>query len=323
MSENKEIIQELNKKISDIKSYMHNFLIGQNKLINALFIGILSDGHILIEGMPGLGKTLAVKVFSELFNLNFSRIQFTPDLLPSDILGTVVYNQKTYEFETILGPIFSNIVLADEINRAPAKVQSALLQVMEEKQITIEKDTFKLDNPFIVLATQNPIDNSGTYKLPEAQMDRFFQKILIDYPSELEEIDILKLKNNENKEIVKKKFDIKIISYAKKVIENIIVDEKIYSYIVKIVNATRNPSFISKEFSEYINYGASTRGSISILKAAKINAFFKNRDFVIPDDVKEVLFDSLNHRLILSYEAEAEMISIKDILFEISSKIKI
>ena len=308
--------------VDDLKKTLNKIIIGQEDLINKIIIGMLSDGHILLEGVPGLAKTLTVKTFSKLINVNFQRIQFTPDMLPADLLGTLIYNQRTAEFETRKGPIFSNIILADEINRSPAKVQSALLEAMQERQITIGENTFKLDLPFIVLATQNPIEQEGTYPLPEAQLDRFMFKLIVDYPSKDSERMILRkntkpIKIDELKNIASPS---DIIS-AQEVISEIYVDEKVEDYVLNLVLATRSPQeYQLGDLEGIIDFGASPRATINLIRAAKARSFIENRGYVTPEDIRYIGEDVLRHRIVLSYEAEAEELTTKDVinrLFEV------
>jgi len=308
--------------VDDLKKTLNKIIIGQEDLINKIIIGMLSDGHILLEGVPGLAKTLTVKTFSKLINVNFQRIQFTPDMLPADLLGTLIYNQRTAEFETRKGPIFSNIILADEINRSPAKVQSALLEAMQEKQITIGENTFKLDLPFIVLATQNPIEQEGTYPLPEAQLDRFMFKLIVDYPSKDSERMILRkntkpIKIDQLKNIASPS---DIIS-AQEVISDIYVDEKVEDYVLNLVLATRSPQeYQLGDLEGIIDFGASPRATINLIRAAKARSFIENRGYVTPEDIRYIGEDVLRHRIVLSYEAEAEELTTKDVinrLFEV------
>ena len=288
-------------------------------------MGLFTNGHILLEGVPGLAKTLTVNMLANVLKLNFNRIQFTPDLLPSDVIGTMIYNQKRSSFEVKKGPIFSNIILADEINRSPAKVQSALLESMQERQVTIGEDTFKLDTPFLVLATQNPIDQEGTYPLPEAQRDRFMMKLNIDYPSQEEELKIMKRMtdlnfNNKVKAILSKRD----ITSIKNSINNITLSESVEKYIVQIVFASRNSSSIGlDDVKNYISFGASPRASINLSLAGKANAFMNNRDYVTPDDIKEVANDVLNHRIILNFEAEVDGITTTEIIKQILEKVEV
>jgi len=313
------------KKIDKIFSEIRKIVIGQDYMIDRLLIGLFTQGHILLEGVPGLAKTLTVKTLSDVLKLDFNRIQFTPDLLPSDLIGTMIFNQKKSKFEVKKGPIFSNIILADEINRSPAKVQSALLESMQERQVTIGDVSYNLDNPFLVLATQNPIDQEGTYPLPEAQRDRFMMKINVNYPTKEEELEIMKRMSNLNfnhkvNRILTKKDILKIRSNINKVS----ISDSLEKYIISIVNATRNPEIIGlKNESDYINYGASPRASINMNLASKAIAFFNERDYVLPDDIKNIAVDVLNHRIILNYEAEADGITTMQIINSILEKIEI
>lgn len=309
----KEQIEIEKENILSLKKEIEKKIIGQEDMVRKILIGILTGNHILLEGLPGLAKSLTVNTLAQTLGLKFARIQFTPDLLPSDIIGTEIYNEKTGEFYTKKGPIFANIILADEINRAPAKVQSALLEAMQEKQITIANETFKLDRPFIVLATQNPIEQDGTYPLPEAQQDRFLMKVKIEYPTKSEEKDMLKLLTSVSdfdsiqiNEILNKDR----IEKIKQIIREIHIDEKLMDYILDIVFRTR-------ETNNYIACGASPRASIALVVSAKANAFLEGRDHVIPQDIKRVIFDVLRHRMILTYEAEAEGKKVEDIITDI------
>ncbi len=313
------------KKIDKIFSEIRKIVIGQDYMIDRLLIGLFTQGHILLEGVPGLAKTLTVKTLSDVLKLDFNRIQFTPDLLPSDLIGTMIFNQKNSKFEVKKGPIFSNIILADEINRSPAKVQSALLESMQERQVTIGDVSYNLDNPFLVLATQNPIDQEGTYPLPEAQRDRFMMKINVNYPTKEEELEIMKRMSNLNfnhkvNRILTKKDVLRIRSHINKVS----ISDSLEKYIISVVNATRNPEIIGlKNESDYINYGASPRASINMNLASKAIAFFNERDYVLPDDIKNIAVDVLNHRIILNYEAEADGITTTKIINSILEKIEI
>tara|TARA_B110000438_G_scaffold108061_1_gene106134 strand:+ start:15784 stop:16746 length:963 start_codon:yes stop_codon:yes gene_type:complete len=313
------------KKIQDVFNEVGKVVVGQDYMVTRLMMGLFTHGHILLEGVPGLAKTLTVNTIANVLKLDFKRIQFTPDLLPSDVIGTMIYNQKKTSFEVKKGPIFSNIILADEINRSPAKVQSALLESMQEKQVTIGDNTYKLDIPFLVLATQNPIDQEGTYPLPEAQRDRFMMKINVDYPSKEEELEIMRRMTNLNfKSNVKTILTKKDILSIQNEINNVSLSESIEKYLIEIVFATRNPSSIGLDNeSNYISFGASPRASINLVLASKANAFFQNRDYVTPEDVKEIAYDVLNHRIILNYEAEAEGIKTKEIIANILNKIEI
>ncbi len=313
------------KKIDKIFSEIRKIVVGQDYMIDRLLIGLFTQGHILLEGVPGLAKTLTVKTLSKVLKLDFNRIQFTPDLLPSDLIGTMIFNQKNSKFEVKKGPVFSNIILADEINRSPAKVQSALLESMQERQVTIGDTSYNLDNPFLVLATQNPIDQEGTYPLPEAQRDRFMMKINVNYPTKEEELEIMKRMSNLNfndkiNRVLTKKDILKIRGHINKVS----ISDSLEKYIISIVSATRNPEIIGLENeSDYINYGASPRASINMNLASKAIAFFNERDYVLPDDIKNVAADVLNHRIILNYEAEADGITTTQIINSILEKIEI
>tara|TARA_B100002019_G_scaffold176716_1_gene152609 strand:- start:9225 stop:10187 length:963 start_codon:yes stop_codon:yes gene_type:complete len=312
-------------KVQNVVSEVGKVVVGQDLMIKRLLMGLFTNGHILLEGVPGLAKTLTVNTLANVLKLNFNRIQFTPDLLPSDVIGTMIYNQKRSSFEVKKGPIFSNIILADEINRSPAKVQSALLESMQERQVTIGEDTFKLDTPFLVLATQNPIDQEGTYPLPEAQRDRFMMKLNIDYPSQEEELKIMKRMtdlnfNNKVKAILSKRD----ITSIKNSINNITLSESVEKYIVQIVFASRNSSSIGlDDVKNYISFGASPRASINLSLAGKANAFMNNRDYVTPDDIKEVANDVLNHRIILNFEAEVDGITSSEIIRQILEKVEV
>lgn len=312
-------------KVQSVISEVGKVVVGQDLMIKRLLMGLFTNGHILLEGVPGLAKTLTVNTLANVLKLNFNRIQFTPDLLPSDVIGTMIYNQKRSSFEVKKGPIFSNIILADEINRSPAKVQSALLESMQERQVTIGEDTFKLDTPFLVLATQNPIDQEGTYPLPEAQRDRFMMKLNIDYPSQEEELKIMKRMtdlnfNNKVKALLSKRD----ITSIKNSINNITLSESVEKYIVQIVFASRNSSSIGlDDVKNYISFGASPRASINLSLAGKANAFMNNRDYVTPDDIKEVANDVLNHRIILNFEAEVDGITSSEIIRQILEKVEV
>ena len=312
-------------KVQEVISEIGKVVVGQDMMIKRLLMGLFTNGHILLEGVPGLAKTLTVNTLAKVLKLDFNRIQFTPDLLPSDVIGTMIFNQKKSSFEVKKGPIFSNIILADEINRSPAKVQSALLESMQEKQVTIGENTFALDTPFLVLATQNPIDQEGTYPLPEAQRDRFMMKLNIDYPSKDEELLIMRrmtdLNSNTKIKAVLSKRDINSI---KKSINDIKISESVEKYIVQIVFASRNPSsFNLDSIKDYLSFGASPRASINLSLAGKANAFMNNRDYVTPDDIKEVANDILNHRIILNFEAEVDGITSSEIVSQILEKVEI
>ena len=312
-------------KIQKVISEVSKVVVGQDYMVKRLLMGLFTQGHILLEGVPGLAKTLTVNTVSNVLKLDFKRIQFTPDLLPSDVIGTMIYNQKKTAFEVKKGPVFSNIILADEINRSPAKVQSALLESMQERQVTIGETSFNLDTPFLVLATQNPIDQEGTYPLPEAQRDRFMMKLNVNYPSKEEELKIMQRMTNLNfNSTVKTILSKRDISSTQNEINKISVSESIENYIIEIVFATRNPSLVKlDDLTNYISFGASPRASINLSLAAKANAFFNNRDYVTPDDIKEIAYDVLNHRIILNYEAEAEGITSQEIIKKILDTIEI
>ena len=318
-----EKVKEQNYFFSILKQEINRAIIGQEYMIDRLLIGLLGNGHILLEGVPGLAKTLAIKTLAEAVDGQFSRIQFTPDLLPADVVGTMIYNVKENDFTIKRGPVFANFVLADEINRAPAKVQSALLEVMQEKQVTIGDETMALPKPFLVLATQNPIDQEGTYLLPEAQTDRFMLKCKIDYPEFEDERKIMKMISTQDIPQIRKVVDLNQIVEAKKLINQIYLDEKIEKYILDMVFATRYPEkYGLSEIKNYISFGASPRASINLAIASRAYAFMKGRAFVIPEDVKEIAKDVLRHRIGLSFEAEAEEVSQDDIVNKILAKIQ-
>ena len=303
---------------------MDQVIVGQKHLVESLLIGLLSDGHVLLEGVPGLAKTLAIKTLASLIDAQYSRIQFTPDLLPADVIGTMVYSQKDESFQVKKGPIFANFVLADEINRAPAKVQSALLEAMQERQVTIGKETFKLPEPFLVLATQNPIEQEGTYPLPEAQVDRFMLKVVIDYPKLEEEKLIIRQNINGEKLNVRPILKADEIIEARKVVRQVYLDEKIEKYIVDIVFATRYPEkYDLKELKDMIGFGGSPRASINLALAARSYAFIKRRGYVIPEDVRAVAHDVLRHRIGLTYEAEASNMTSDEIVSRILNKVEV
>ena len=320
-----EKIEKQSKFVEIIKNSIGDVIVGQNELIDKILIGVLSKGHLLLEGVPGLAKTLTVNVLARTIETNFQRIQFTPDMLPADLLGTLIFNQKLGKFETRKGPIFSNIVLADEINRAPSKVQSALLECMQEKQVTISEDTFILESPFVVIATQNPLEQEGTYPLPEAQLDRFMMKLKVDYPSKKEEKEILNRAAKTNKaEDVKKTVKTKNIIDAQKLIDEIYVDEKVEEYVLDLVFATRQPkNYGLDDLSQLIKIGASPRASINLILAAKAKAFIERRGYVTPEDVRYIGKDVLCHRLSLTYEAEAEELFEEDIVQRLFETIEI
>lgn len=324
-------IKELNDRIQQESSFvdlinleMSKVIIGQKHLVDGLLIGLLSDGHILLEGVPGLAKTLAISTLAQTIDAKFSRIQFTPDLLPADLLGTMVYSPKNEEFSVKKGPIFANFILADEINRSPAKVQSALLEAMQEKQVTIGPNTFPLEKPFLVLATQNPIEQEGTYPLPEAQVDRFLLKVVIDYPKKEEERLIIRENLSKSFPTASKILKPEDINRARDIVKDVYMDEKIERYILDIIFATRFPQeYKLGKFKSMINYGGSPRASIGLAKAAKAFAFIKRRGYVIPEDVRAVSYDVLRHRIGLTYEAEAENITSVDIITEILNTVEV
>lgn len=311
--------------LTDLNTGMAQVIVGQKHLVESLFVGLLSNGHILLEGVPGLAKTLAIKTLASLIDAKFNRVQFTPDLLPADIIGTLIYSQKAESFVVKRGPIFANFILADEINRAPAKVQSALLEAMQERQVTIGGQTFSLPEPFLVLATENPIEQEGTYSLPEAQTDRFMMKVVIDYPTIEEEKAIIRNKLDEKKPAeVKPVVGANKILHAREVVKEIYLDEKIEQYIADIVFATRYPErYQLKDIREYISFGGSPRASINLAYASRAYAFIKRRGYVIPEDVRAVAHDVLRHRIGLSYEAEAANITSDQIIDDIINKVAV
>ncbi len=325
-------IEALNQQIhldsaflEQINEATSKIIVGQNYMLQRLLLGLLAKGHVLLEGLPGLAKTLSIKTLANTIDADFNRIQFTPDLLPADILGTMIYNPSKNDFTVRKGPIFANFILADEINRAPAKVQSALLESMQEKQVTIGKETFKLEEPFLVLATQNPIEQEGTYPLPEAQVDRFMLKVKIGYPQKSEEREIIRRTiSGQTEQKVEKVVDPSVILKARDLVSKIYMDEKIENYILDIVFATRNPKeYGLADLAPLISYGGSPRASINLAKASKAQAFLNRRGFVIPDDVRNVCADILRHRLGLTYEAEAENITQEDIITKIINTIEV
>ena len=324
-------IKELNEKIEKGSAFldlltleMNKNIVGQKAMVERLLIGLLANGHILLEGVPGLAKTLAIKTLAQAIDANFSRIQFTPDLLPADVIGTQIYSQKDERFVSRKGPVFANFVLADEINRAPAKVQSALLEAMQERQVTIGEETFKLDDPFLVLATQNPIEQEGTYPLPEAQVDRFMLKVVIGYPSKEDEKQIIRQNIAQEKPQINPVVSVETIRKARELTKEVYADEKIENYITDIVFATRYPDrYHLEKFAPLIAYGASPRASINLALAGKAYAFLKHRGYVIPEDIRAVCFDVMRHRIGLTYEAEAENIHSEDILNEILNTVEV
>ena len=324
-------IRELNMRIEQQSGFVTNLvagmnrvIVGQKHLIDSLLISLLSDGHILLEGVPGLAKTLAIKTLSQLIDADYSRIQFTPDLLPADVIGTLIYSQKDNMFQVKKGPVFANFVLADEINRAPAKLQSALLEAMQEHQVTIGDNTFKLPNPFLVMATQNPIEQEGTYQLPEAQVDRFMLKVIIDYPTLEEEKLIIRENISGNMPKVTPVTTADEILKAREVVNQVYVDEKIEQYVTDIVFATRYPDrYGMPELKDMITFGGSPRASINLARAARAYAFIKHRGYVVPEDVRAVAHDVLRHRIGLSYEAEASNVTSEDIVSKIINKVEV
>ena len=324
-------ISELNEKIaresafiSALRNEVSKAIVGQNHMVDSLLIGLLAKGHILLEGVPGLAKTLAINTLSKAVKGSFSRIQFTPDLLPADVIGTVIYNMNEQAFNVKKGPIFANFVLADEINRAPAKVQSALLEAMQEKQVTIGDETFKLDQPFLVMATQNPVEQEGTYTLPEAQVDRFMLKVVIDYPKREDEQLIIRQNLASTSHKISAVLNTKDLLKAQESVNEVYLDEKIEQYIVDLIFATRYPeNYDLDHLKSLISFGASPRGSISLAKAAKCYAFIQGRGFVVPEDVRAVIFDVLRHRIGLTYEAEAESIGSVQIIEQVLEAVKV
>ena len=317
-------IERRSHLIESLRTGMHQAIVGQSHLIDSLLIGLLSGGHILLEGLPGLAKTLAIKTLSQLISADYKRIQFTPDLLPADVVGTLMYSQKQEDFSVKKGPIFSNFILADEINRAPAKVQSALLEAMQEHQVTIGDETFKLPNPFLVMATQNPIEQEGTYPLPEAQVDRFMLKVLISYPKKEEEVLIIRQQIRPESQEIRPVVSIADILDLRRLAAEVYIDEKIERYIVDIVFATRQPADYGLEhFKSFISFGASPRASINLALAARSYALLKGRGYVIPEDVRAVCYDVLRHRIGLSYEAEAQDLTSDELIKEILNRVEV
>ena len=324
-------IRELNDLVASksditklITTGMNQTIVGQKHLVESLLIALLSNGHVLLEGVPGLAKTLAIKTLAQVIDAKYSRIQFTPDLLPADVVGTMIYSAKTEQFQVKKGPIFANFVLADEINRAPAKVQSALLEAMQERQVTLGDRTFKLDEPFLVMATQNPIEQEGTYPLPEAQVDRFMLKVIIDYPKQDEEKLIIRQNISGEKTEVKPVVTTQDVENAREVVRSVYVDEKIEQYISDIVFCTRYPEkYGLKEIQDYIEFGGSPRASINLALAARAYAFLKHRGYVIPEDVRAVAHDVLRHRIGLTYEAEANNVTCEELVSKIVNKVEV
>jgi MoxR-like ATPase len=317
--------QEHQDKIKQVVDEVGKVVVGQEYMVNRLLAGLFTNGHILLEGVPGLAKTLTVSTLAQVLHLDFQRIQFTPDLLPADLVGTMIYNQREGDFQVKKGPIFANIILADEINRSPAKVQSALLEAMQEKQVTIGETTFKLDKPFLVLATQNPVDQEGTYSLPEAQVDRFMMKVFVDYPTKSQELEVMRRISN-----MLFKFEVDTLLTKEDIfairdgVNKVKISESLEHYIIELVYSTRNPlEYKLNEFAQYIQFGASPRASINLNLASKAVAYMSGRDFVLPEDIKEVAGDVLNHRIILNYEAEADNVKTKDVIQTILKRIPI
>ncbi|HLZ16102.1 MAG TPA: MoxR family ATPase [Cyclobacteriaceae bacterium] len=318
--------QQVHKeKINRVFTEVGKVVVGQEYMVNRLLVGLFTNGHVLLEGVPGLAKTLTISTLAQVLHLDFQRIQFTPDLLPSDLIGTMIYNQKEGKFEVKKGPIFANIILADEINRSPAKVQSALLEAMQEKQVTIGETTFKLDKPFLVLATQNPVDQEGTYPLPEAQVDRFMMKVFVDYPTKEQELEIMRRISN-----MQFAFDVNTVLTKEDIfairneVNQVKISESLERYIIELVTATRKP----KEYkldneAQYIQFGASPRASINLNLSAKAVAFMDGRDYVLPEDIKEVALDVMNHRILLNYEAEADAVKTSDIIKALLNRVPI
>jgi MoxR-like ATPase len=325
MAETTDIKKEHQDKIREVFKEVSKIVVGQEYMVNRLLIGLFTQGHILLEGVPGLAKTLTINTLARVLHLDFHRIQFTPDLLPADLIGTLIYNQQKSEFEVKKGPIFANMILADEVNRSPAKVQSALLESMQEKQVTIGETTYKLDKPFLVMATQNPIDQEGTYPLPEAQVDRFMMKVFVDYPNKEEEMEIMRRMSNMSfDDKIKTMLTKKDIFQIRDEINKIRISESLERYIIELVFATRNPEEHGlKEEAGYIQFGASPRASIYLNLASKAIAYFDEREYVLPEDIKEIAMDVLNHRMILNYEAEADGVDTNHILDKILKKVPI
>jgi len=323
MADTSEQIEKAQQTVARCVAEVAKRVVGQRRLIQGILSGLIADGHILLEGVPGLAKTLLVRTVADVLDVDFKRIQFTPDLLPADITGTMVYTQSTGEFLPRKGPIFANIILADEINRAPAKVQSALLEAMQERQVTLGDTTFRLGPPFFVLATQNPIEQEGTYPLPEAQLDRFVAKLRITYPSFREEVGILRLVGVEREITVSPVLDSGGLDLLKRTADGVRVDERIEEYIVSLVSASRERDRSKAEFIRYIEYGASPRASIYLYRLSKIRALFEGRDFVIPEDVKAVAPEVMRHRIILTYEAESEELDTDDVIGEILQFVRV
>ncbi|MFN8179849.1 MAG: MoxR family ATPase [bacterium] len=324
-------IEVLNEKIrresafvDDVLAEMGKVIVGQRSMTERLLVALLADGHVLLEGVPGLAKTLTVSTLASLCDAKFQRIQFTPDLLPADLVGTLIFDQRNGEFRPKKGPIFANVILADEINRAPAKVQSALLEAMQERQVTIGETTYRLDEPFLVMATQNPIEHEGTYPLPEAQVDRFMLKVVVTYPERSEELEILRRRTGQPTETPRRVVTPEALTRARSVVRDVYVDEKVERYVVDLVTATRDPAGAKlPDLADLIQYGASPRASINLVLAAKAHAFLRRRGYVTPDDVRALGMDVLRHRIILSYEAEAENVTPEDVVRRIFDAIEV
>jgi MoxR-like ATPase len=320
-----EIQQEHQRKIKQVYSEVGKVVVGQDYMVNRLLIGLFTNGHILLEGVPGLAKTLTISTLAQVLHLDFQRIQFTPDLLPADLVGTMIYNQKEGKFEVKKGPIFANIILADEINRSPAKVQSALLEAMQEKTVTIGETTFTLDRPFLVLATQNPVDQEGTYPLPEAQVDRFMLKVFVDYPTKDQELEIMRrISNMQFNYKVSTLLTREDIFAIRDEVNRVKINESLEKYIIELVTATRRPKEYKLDHeAQYIQFGASPRASINMNLAAKAMAYMDGRDYVLPEDIKEIALDVMNHRILLNYEAEADNVRTIDIIKALLGKVPI
>ena len=320
-----ELQQEHKQKIKQVSVEVSKVVVGQEYMVNRLLAGLFTNGHILLEGVPGLAKTLTISTLARVLHLDFARIQFTPDLLPADLVGTMIYNQKDGKFEVKKGPIFANIILADEINRSPAKVQSALLEAMQEKQVTIGETTFKLDRPFLVMATQNPVENEGTYPLPEAQIDRFMMKVFVNYPSKEHELEIMRrISNMQFSFEVNPVLTKEDIFSIREEVNKVKMSESLERYIIELVTATRQPkNYKLDNEAKYIQFGASPRASINMNLAAKAIAYMDGRDYVLPEDIKEVAMDVMNHRIILNYEAEADNVKTSDIIKSLLTKVPI
>ncbi len=319
----KNKIEDAAKLLQSARAEIGKRIIGQEGMVDGLLMGIITGGHVLVEGVPGLAKTLMVKTVSEVLNADFKRIQFTPDLLPADLIGTMIYRPQTGEFVPRKGPVFTNIVLADEINRAPAKVQSALLEAMAENQVTIGDSSYRLPEPFFVLATQNPIEQEGTYQLPEAQLDRFLMKLKVEYPSPQEELAILNQLDDPSEVVIRKVFNRFAIQDLKETASRVRVDESVRKYIVSIVNASRVKGRHQLPFTRYIEFGASPRASIALFNCSRVQALFEGREYVVPEDVKSVAYNVLRHRIVLSYEAEAEELGADDVIRDILAAVTV